>query len=460
MPDGSVMRDVPMGTPKAEILRRWENAKAANNNPAPTPVNEPRGAFDSAVDTAKSLGGAAIRQVGLTGRAVLGGLAQVAEPFTEPLRYLGNQVLPENMQIGNIETATDRLATSVGLPEPVGDTENFVQSASRFAVGFATGGAAAKADDAVRGFFGLAKEVKRGAVSVGDLKSIANSAYKAADDAGVVIKAPGFQAWTREVSEIMRRNGLDPILHPQATAALKRIQDLAKAGQPIKLSEIGILRKIIGASMDSTKSSRRQMGMVLKTNLDKYTASLGKSDSLAGDPKAAQALLTTAREAWSRMSRSEDLQKVITDAATTSTETSGPAFAKALTNGLKAMFKNDKRMRGFTPDEKGAIRKIIMGGNIQKSLELLSKLAPSSLVSPGTAILGATHAAGGPLPAALLYAGGAVAKKAAASIPVKRTDDLLESIKNAGAPVSKETPEWLLPWLGGTAVGTDVQGGS
>ena len=112
------------------------------------------------------------RQAGLTTRALAGGAAQIAEPCTEPVRYLLNKVLPDEYQIGNIETATDEALTAVGVPEPQGAVEEGVQSVGRFATGFGSGFGTAKADDAVLGLLGLSKHVKSGATTTAELDAM------------------------------------------------------------------------------------------------------------------------------------------------------------------------------------------------------------------------------------------------------------------------------------------------
>ena len=180
------------------------------------------------------------RQIGLTGRAIAGGAAQIAEPFTEPVRYLMNKVLPGS-PIGNIEAATDEALTSIGVPEPQGAVEEGVQDVGRFATGFASGFGGAKfVDDAVEGLLGLSKQIRTVPITSAELRGVADTAYEAAEKAGVVIKPKSFSNFVDSLDDIAKNAGIDRDIHPKATAAIRRMREASDSGEPIKLKDLEI----------------------------------------------------------------------------------------------------------------------------------------------------------------------------------------------------------------------------
>jgi len=394
------------------------------------------------------------RQLGLTGRAIAGGAAQMAEPFTEPVRYLMNKALPGN-PIGNIETATDEALTAVGVPEPQGALEEGVQSASRFAAGFATGGLAGKSDDAVLGLLGMSNRIRSTPVTAKDLRGIADTAYDVADKSGVVINPTGFKSFVDDLSTTVNDFGISKKLHKNATAALKELQKAAESGTPLKLKEIETLRKIIGDATQATKPADSKIAFMIRDALDDYTNRLGSSDVLSGDPRAAMAALKTARDAWHRMSKSNDVAWAVERAGTRAGQFSGSGFENALRTEFRQIAMNKKRLRGYSPEEKAAIKHVASGGRLDNAFRTLGKLAPtgglSMIMSPG-----AGYAVGGPVGMVALPVIGAASRRVATNRTMRNVDDLNNMVLG-NAPRTKDAPEWLLPWLSGTAIGADVQ---
>ena len=399
------------------------------------------------------------RQLGLTGRAIAGGAAQIAEPFTEPVRYLMNKALPGN-PIGNIETATDEVATAIGVPEPQGALEEGVQSASRFATGFAAGGLAGKSDDAVLGLLGMAKRAKPGVSSTAELRGIANAAYETADNSGVVIKSPSFNSFVDNAVTKLTNEGFDATLHPRTAAALKRLQSAAEGGNPMKLQEMEILRRVVGIAGRSADADEVRVAGMLKRELDRFTDKLSPTDLQSGDPRAAMAALKTARDAWQRFSKSTEIENAIEIARVNA----GANFTQAgLEHALRIQFKQIARnivkgkARGWSPKEVAAIKHIASGGKMGNAMRILGKLAPTNPISMG--ITAGVGFGASPAAAAAL-AGIGFGAKGIASGMTRRSVDSLSEMAVRGTPLPKgyNPPEWLLPWLSGAAVGTDTQG--
>lgn len=395
------------------------------------------------------------RQLGLTGRAIAGGAAQAVEPFTEPLRYLMNKALPGN-PVGNIEDATDAALTSMGVPEPQGPVERGVQTAGRFVTSAGTG-------------LGLERAVEKGvgtalgglrwpkeAPSYEQLKELGNAAYKAADDAGLVVHPGSFKNFVGRIDGITRQAGIDRDIHPRAFAAVRRMKEAVESGQPMPLQEIDILRKVTQAASGSADKAERKMGQLIKSELDDYINRLGDSDILSGDGRAAAEALNLARNAWTRLSKSETIQEAVQKAGIRAGQFSGSGFENALRTQFRQIAMSNKRMRGFSPEEQDAIKKVASGGPVGNAFRYLGKLAPTGVVS-GSLGAGAGYAIGGAPGAIGIPLAGAIARRIATKGTIKNAENLDEMVRR-GMPNPKEAPEWLLPWLSGGIFGVDTQG--
>lgn len=129
LPDGTIIRNVPEGTTKAQLAEKLKaNGMAV---PAEWMGEAPQ------LSTVENVGGFLRdipRQVGLTARYALEGLPAIAEPVTEPIRRIVVNPLMRAAGSEGVESLTQggkRLADSIGLPEPRTATERVVGDASR-----------------------------------------------------------------------------------------------------------------------------------------------------------------------------------------------------------------------------------------------------------------------------------------------------------------------------------------
>ena len=278
LPDGTVLRGVPDGTTKAQIVAKLQ----ANGKPIPA-----EWLADAPTPQASQQAGSALReiprQVGLTVRNAAEGLASIPEVVTEPLRQL--LVNPALRAVGlpgakSISGAVSGAADSVGLPTPKNSDERVVGDAVKMmaaTAGFgglaqkgaelATGGArtalntlaanqgtqaagaagAGLAGGSVREAGGgpveqfvasLAGGVAAGAGVQGALRAYDKAALKLTPKQIVEQRAD------REISLILERSGIDWSQVPQNVKAGLR-QEVAAAlntGQPLNAEAVNRLR--------------------------------------------------------------------------------------------------------------------------------------------------------------------------------------------------------------------------
>lgn len=146
LPDGTIIKNVPDGTTKADLVAKLKSNGVAVPaewlQPSIPTSDEKQGVIQV---------GEAIRQVprqlGLTARYGMEGLGQMANVFTEPIRVAVVNPLARLVGAREVTESTgqamSRLADSAGLPKPEGATERVVGDASRHVAGSIGMGAAA-----------------------------------------------------------------------------------------------------------------------------------------------------------------------------------------------------------------------------------------------------------------------------------------------------------------------------
>jgi hypothetical protein len=209
------------------------------------------------------------------------------------------------------------------------------------------------------------------------LAEAATAAYKRADDAGVIVKSQSLNGLKSRISAMAKREGIDSTLHPDSTAALKRI---VTAKGDLTLTELETLRKVASDAKGSVKPSDQRLAGKMVDELDDYIDNLKETDVVAGDASKTKAL-SEARELYSRKKKAD-----VIDELTSRAELSAPNFsASGMENALRTEFrnlaKNPSRLRYFNAEEQAAIRKVAMGGKTENAMRFIGKFAPTGVVS-------------------------------------------------------------------------------
>lgn len=264
--------------------------------------------------------------------------------------------------------------------------------------------------------------VSQVAPSIEELGAKAKAAYKRASDAGIHIAPGSFQNLKNRIGVTLNREGLDPTLHPQTSAAFKRI---AETKGELSLNQLETLRKVANDAKGAQKADARLASIVVE-NIDDYIARLGRKDVTSGDPKAAAAL-KEARNLWSRKSKAEEIAQLIERAEISAPNFSASGFENALRTEFRSLAKNPKRMRRFTKEEQAAIKKVAQGGRLENAMRMIGKMAPTGAVSGMFGVLTSTAIPGG---AALPIAG--LAGRYAATRMTRRNAQRAEELMRRG----------------------------
>lgn len=228
------------------------------------------------------------------------------------------------------------------------------------------------------------------------LRAQSTAAYERAHNAGVQIAPASTQTFADDLAQSLRTDGFNARLHPRAAAALDEITEAAAAGQPLDLKQVDVLRRIASAAGKSIEPDERRVASLIIDKLDDWVNGLKPADLLAGDAPAATAALNEARGLWGQARRGEIVEGLIERAKERAAQFSGSGLENALRTEFRQFAMNEKRMRGFSAQERAAIQAVSRGGPVVNILRGLGKLAPTGVVS--TALGGGIgHAVGGPI---------------------------------------------------------------
>jgi hypothetical protein len=233
-----------------------------------------------------------------------------------------------------------------------------------------------------------------------ELAEAAKAAYKKADDAGVVVSENSLKGLKARVVSMTKKEGIDKDLHPDASAAIKKI--IQSKGE-LTLTEVETLRKVAKDAQGSIKPADKRIAGMIVDELDDYIDNLSEADVVAGDATKTKAL-KEARGLYSRAKKSELIEGLVQRAQDSASNFSGSGLENSVRREFIALAKNKKQMRMFTADEQAAIRRVAQGGKIDNAARFLGKFAPTGVVS-GVLTGGAGAMIGGPLGAALPLAG-------------------------------------------------------
>tara|TARA_R110000772_G_scaffold145490_2_gene255430 strand:- start:2231 stop:3898 length:1668 start_codon:yes stop_codon:yes gene_type:complete len=288
----------------------------------------------------------------------------------------------------------------------------------------------------------VGKAIQQASPAFNDIKIAKNAAYKELDNLGVKIKAETFDKFADNLTKKLNKEAIDQTVTPKSFAALQRIID--QKGTPKTLSEMDTIRKAARAAANDIDKSDARLGNIIISEIDDGLDNL--SVEIGGKFKNARSL---AQKGF----KSQEMQDLIENA---SLQASG--FENGLRIGARQLLKNKKRIKGFTADERAALRDLVEGDLASNTAKKLSRLGfgngaatnhlgASSSIGVG-GILGSVF--GGPMGTAIGVITPPIIGKLAANAVEKLTlnklkfaDDLIKSGKNAKAVVRtylKHTP--------------------
>lgn len=312
-----------------------------------------------------------------------------------------------------------------GFGSGEGDVNNRMMNA---AVGGALGGAAG---GAVRGVANkLGERAARASIPSNDqLRAAGQAAYKAADDAGVIIRPESTQRLTAAITDDLAEFGFDPALQPGIGAVLNRLQGLGD--QNVTLKGMDVIRRVAGnAAQSYDNPSQKALAGKIMSRIDDFIGDLSPNDVLAGNSKEAANQMLKARSMWTRLKKAEMVDTALLKADRRAASTgSGGNADNAMRQNVRGLLDNPRTARGMSKTERAAAEKVVRGSRTQNALRLAGKLSPQ-----GNGLMAALGVGGAMVNPAIggLALGGMGAKSVADSMTVKAVERLSEIIRSGG----------------------------
>lgn len=261
-----------------------------------------------------------------------------------------------------------------------------------------------------------------------ELRATAKAAYQTADDAGVIFKSNSMDNLSNEVRKDLAEFGFEPALQPRISTVLDVMERMK--GKNVTLKGVDILRRVVNNARQSIDPSEREIGGRIVDKIDDFLESATASDAVTGEAKTAAIALKQARQAWSRMRKSELVDEAILKAERRAASTgSGGNPNNQIRQNLRGLLDNPKKARFFTADEKAAIDEVVRGTPTQNAMRLVGKLSPN-----GNGLMLALGIGGAAVNPLSMVASGAgyVAKEAADRGTIKGAEMVSDLVRAGG----------------------------
>jgi len=271
------------------------------------------------------------------------------------------------------------------------------------------------------------KGIVAAAPTAENLAKEATRLYGETKASGTAFKPVAFGAEMNQIGKDLRQLGYHPELHPDIKVALKELQNIKK---PKDMLELQSLREFIVNAQNSDNPKQRMLASVLKDKFDDYIVNAGPEAIVSKTSEGAKTW-QQARQTYSKLRKSETFTNMFEKAEL---DANGIGVQKSLTNQLRALAKNDKKMRLFTVEEQEAIKQASKGGSLQNILTGIGKFAPTSAISSIPSILATAASA----PLGLAATAGAIGSKMASTKMTKnQIDKLAAFMRMGGKPIKK-----------------------
>jgi hypothetical protein len=293
---------------------------------------------------------------------------------------------------------------------------------------------------------GIKKPKTQQAVSEDAMGRIAQDRYDALNQMGFKFKSPEFVADMKNVTGDLRSEGYTPKAYPKIAGA---IEELTSSTQPKDWTELQALRKIIRGAQKSTDPEEKRLGSILLDRFDNYLMKVDQTKVESGDTKVMSKTWGEARDAYSKMKKSEIFTDMLEEAQLDATKYTQSGAENSMAAQLRQLAKNDKRMAMFSSDERDAIRKAAKGDSTQNLLRFFGKFAPTGVFTGGGTVgIGVYD----PITGVVIGATTMGSRAAATQYRMGTIEDLANQMRTGSKPVVTGTATRVLPALGTQAV--------
>lgn len=267
-----------------------------------------------------------------------------------------------------------------------------------------------------------------------DLRTLADLAFNKADKAGVIIHPQAFDELKQDVTHSLGEFGYDPALQPGIKPVLDRLDSAAANDVGTTLKGLMNIRRVAGhAASDVTNPSQQAAASHIIDHIDNFIQDLPERPGalIGGDAGAAATATRQAMELWSRMRKSETIDRAMENARIKAGRNDVPNIDRAMRAEISSILLNPRRSRGFTNYEKELMAKVAMGAPVQNFLRKVGKFSPESGFIPAAwGMMSASRAAFGD-PFGLAEVAPSVAGLVARPIANAMTEGNIARLQNA-----------------------------
>lgn len=293
---------------------------------------------------------------------------------------------------------------------------------------------------------GIKRPQTQQAVSEEAMGKIAQQRYDVLDQMGFKFKSPEFVQDMNDVAKNLRAEGYTPKAYPKIAGA---IEELTSSTQPKDWTELQALRKIIRGAQKSTDPEEKRLGSILLDRFDNYLMKVDQTKVETGDTKVMSKTWAEARDAYSKMKKSEIFTDMLEEAKLDKSKFTQSGAENSMATQLRQLAKNEKRMAMFTSEERDAIRKAAQGDNAQYLLKFFGKFAPTGVITGGATGGIAYH---DPFTGAVIAASTLLSKAGATKYRMNTIEELANQMRTGSKPVVTGTATRTLPALATQAV--------
>jgi hypothetical protein len=209
-----------------------------------------------------------------------------------------------------------------------------------------------------------AKPTQDAVPTTAELSAAKTLAYKAAEDANVVIRPESTQRVVTMMQRVADKENLGK-LPPKLKEASDILAERIKANKALSLSDADKVRQLINDAKKSTDAADQRLAKIIQTQYDDYLTNLKPADTLAGDSKAGVAALEQARGLFQRLKNSELLDSMERKAKRAGEAKYTQAGEEhALRDQFRKLADNEKKtkMMRLTPAQLAAIDRVAAPG--------------------------------------------------------------------------------------------------
>ena len=280
------------------------------------------------------------------------------------------------------------------------------------------------------------------------IKERATKAYRAADEAGAVVKTSDFAKFAKQIQETLRRKGFRA--GNADLTSIKSIVDeikvLSKKKGGVTLQDLQDLRELAGGALSKADDQTNMLGNTAVHGLDDFLDTITTGKLKKGNSQSF-AQWRLGRQLWRQQAKLKEMEWMQTKAGLKSLKPRNPKDGEAMEkfrNSVIDLLANEKKIKRWNKTEQQLMRDFADGGSPEKVLGFLQGFSPSSAHNIGqlATVPGSLMLGGMPWEIAAGAAGvGAGVGKASAFTRARnmrgRGENLMEGLAIGNDPLNK-----------------------